>query len=47
MFLKSLPGILYLTEKRYLGGGGGCRVEFCPGDFVRGFLFRGLCTDTR
>ena len=39
-FLKSLPGISYLTHKGYLSGdfwNGGCPEGFCPG---------GLCPDT-
>ena len=36
MFLKSLPGILYLTRKGYLsgGGGGGWHGSFCAGVYV-------------
>ena len=45
MFLKSLPGISYSTQKGYLPEGfcpGGWHGEFCPGSFCP----RGLRPDT-
>ena len=40
MFLKSLRGLSYLTQKGYLSGG------FCPGGLFPREGGRGLCPDT-